>query len=354
MKKIAFNLRILLSTILIFISGCGAEKEEASLGNDLIVEAPLAGSFYVVGYKGDSFSIYQTHKLIGGISGDTDWTQACSVPVGDFNSSAADIVCLVEAHELDLYARGLTLKMSVPAGLCDYALEVPYTYFSRLAGMGPAGPFAYTSTDPVCAFDYTSGGGPNCCEGNFSISAGTATQPARTGKYTGKVSNCLSGPNIAEFDKDSIGRPMSKLYTESTSGLAVSRKMTPPIESGLNSNVWIANYFNPAQHTHLSTYSPTIDLLGGTNAPIAFDPAVTATADVVTANPFQTYICYDRNREIKARIRVMVREWNMISELKQGGNPDTAGASGSDPINDFFDWRDFETIGPIRFPGADE
>ena len=346
LKSILILLSVSISSVLI---GCNKVAEEASLGEDVVTEAPLIGSFYVVGYKGSTVTPYATHKLIGGINVDSDWTQSCSVPVSDFNTPAADIVCLVETHELDLYARGVTLKMSVPAGLCDYALETPYYYFKYLPGVGSAGPFSFSDTDPVCAFDYTKGGGPNCCEGVWNMNAGTTDQAARSGTYTGSFGNCLSGPNLTDFDKDLFGRPISKLYSESDNGLSITRVIESPVSKLLNGNIRAANYFKPADHANVSNYTPAADLLGGTTAPIAFNSYVNFVSVNIRTSPFHTYVCYNTNSEVKARIRVMVREWNMLSELRQGGNPDTTGSSGSDPLNDFADWKDFTS-----FPGAGE
>ena len=354
MIKMKSILSVLLLVAVLVLNGCNrAAEEAASLGADVITEAPLVGSFYVVGYKGTTFTPYATHKLVGGINVDSDWTQSCSVPASDLNTSAADIVCLIEAHELDLYARGVTLKMSVPPGLCDYALETPYYYFKLLPGVGSPGPFAYSSTDPVCAFDYSVTGGPNCCEGSWTMSAGTVDQAARNGQYSGSFTNCLSGPNLSEFDKDPLNRPVSKLYSESDDGLAISRFVEAPVSKILSSNIRAANYFRPSDHTNISNYLPAADLFGGTTAPIAFNTFTNAGGSKIKAHPFHTYICYNTDSEVKARIRVMVREWNLLSELHQGGDPDTGGTSGSDPLNDLFDWKDFATPNTL-FPGAAE
>ena len=47
--KLIFNVLLLVAALV--LNGCNRAVEEASLSADVVTEAPLVGSFYVVGYK---------------------------------------------------------------------------------------------------------------------------------------------------------------------------------------------------------------------------------------------------------------------------------------------------------------
>lgn len=360
LKKINLFLLVLISA---FLNSCGGPDPVAGTATSASktptssAEQGLAGTFYVMTYKGTSSSLYQTHKLVGGIAGDTDWTQPCSVSPSDFGTAAADIVCLAEGHELDLYFQGATVNAAAPTGYCDYVEEKPYYYFYYQPGVGNATPAYIATGNPSCSYDYTKAGGPNCCVGNWTMT-GTAPNPDRSGNYGGSYGNCLMGPNLitSEFTKDIYGRPKSLMTNTALAGVSISRVIKSPINlgGGMASNIGIANYFKPSDHTHTSTYSPAADLFGGTTAPIAFDTQTDSYSGVsYRTNPFYTYICYDTNREIKARIRLMIRDWNLLTELHQGGDPNSnATLSNGDPENDFFDWKDFNDVSDTLFPKA--
>lgn len=354
MKKINIFGLALGACFCFLISSCGGPKPEPGVDIKNATEAPLTGSFYLVGYQGTTPKPYISHKLIGGPNGDTDWTQQCSVPLGDFNTPAADISCYVEAHELDLYARGLTISNAVPAGLCEYFTEQPYFYFKYKPGVGPAGPLAYSATDPACPFDYTQQKGPNCCTGAWTMSAGAdpTKQPPRDGKFTGDFAACYSGPNISDVSKSDDGIPQGLIYGDSAGGVKISRPLKGRLDGGnVYNTINLANYYLSSDHTH-PTGNPT--LVG--NAPISFDFQLDTVKGInYPTNPYYRYTCYDTNREIRARITLSVREWNTIAELHQGGNPNLTGVlPNGDPLNDYLDWKDYGDLSNVLFPGASE
>ncbi|MFZ3229051.1 MAG: hypothetical protein WA160_02510 [Pseudobdellovibrio sp.] len=351
---------LILVTFSILLNSCGGPDPmdssiAASTGPSSPAELGLAGTFYVVAYKGDTTKTYQSHKLVGGITGDTDWTQACSVNTADFGTAAADVTCLVEAHELDLYFNGASLSVNLPAGYCDYMVQEPYYYFKTLPGIGPPTPAYFTTGSPPCSFDHSASEGPNCCTGKYISAPSATTGEVKSGSYGGKYENCLDGPTYATDNKDENGNPKYSIQDTTAAGFTTLLKLSSPLSRSANSNASVANYFSPPEHTHVSSGLAATDLFGYTTAPIAFDKQIDnsdiAHIKTYRPNPYYAYTCYDQNQEVKARIRIMIREWNINSELHQGGNPDVGGteANGS-PINDWLDWKDFGDISNTLFP----
>ena len=230
MKKQNYFILVILISIFYFTFGCGGPKassEASTAPPQVVAEVPFVGTFYLATYMGKSATTYITHKLIGGLNVDSDWTQSCTVPRSDLSTPAADIQCIAEAHELDIWAQGVTLAASFPAGFCDYVEEAPYFYFKYLPGVGPAAP-PYSVAEPTCLYDYTKQEGPNCCSGEWTMPAGPspATQPSRSGKYGGKFSNCYSGSGIKDFIASNSGVPGIKIYQNTNGNLVNLSKLS--------------------------------------------------------------------------------------------------------------------------------
>lgn len=352
MKNLNDSLFLILFSLFFLMQSCGGPPPEAPVVVDpkSTTEAPLSGTFYLVAYQGLTTTPYTSHKLL---AGDSSWSQPCSVSAAELNTTNANISCLIEAHELDLYAQGTTLTASFPQNACEYVSETPYFYFKYLPGVGAPGPLPYSAANPTCIYDYRPQKGPNCCTGTWAMNSGVdpTSQPARSGKYGGDFSNCYGGPALKDMGKNN-GIPATQLYQNLTAGGKISRSLKGlfdlPADERVFSNVQIANYYTPSDHSHL-TNNPT---LVGT-APIAFDyQSDSFTGINYPTSPFYVYTCYDTDQEIKARITLQIREWNTISELHQGGNPNVSGlAPNGEPYNDYKDWKDFGDAGSTVFPG---
>jgi hypothetical protein len=131
---------------------------------------------------------------------------------------------------------------------------------------------------------------------------------------------------------------MSDLSFTAGVGLNGSYTVKAPISKKLLSNIYVANYFTP---TGLVSY----------NSPTAFPPAFndSSTSTAVTAvgpnlavppktppasagsnvpgsagavgQPFYEYRCYDIAQELNARIRVMVRSWDVKADVGVSTGP---------------------------------
>lgn len=259
------------------------------------------------------------------------------------------IFCYTEGRELDLHYHGISLQYNVPSTLCSYFTLMPYYYYQRAAGAGPA--VVRKDTDstgavgedndndglidgPVatCSFDY-SPDNANCCSGSYTEVTrtwdATATVPgyvvgsAIQGNWGGKASNCLAGPAMKTQNLDKNGFPMQTIFFSQGQGVNAKYEILAPLASGRTSNIFLANFFNLAEHA------------GSTPVAIAF--------------PYYQLTCLDRAYEVKARISLMIREWNTVSdfdlrETTPGGH-DRVGAetSGIGDFNDYEDWLDVDS-----------
>jgi len=371
-KKIYLSLTFALMTSLLFFSSCrGGSIEEASTteknNNAPEQEKPAensAGFNIQVQYKDNTGYSYVMHKGDG--SPTDDFNAPCVV---DNAALSADIKCVVEAKELDLYYNGVGLRFNVPQNMCEYLSVNRPAYYNFLPGDGPttvidnrtnslgsvtingitaaAGQLKVgtaTKTSMYCDFDYMNSsnpnykaGAPNCCVGDFdlytaSVSGSTVTvSPAQKSNWGGKYANCLAGSAMQRDNANnflSTGYPIAKIYNVLTNGLNSAYFVTSPYSLRLSKNVYAANFFKPSEH-------PT------NSVPVS----TAAVGNAVAVNPYHEFVCYGRSQEIKARIRVLVREWNSDAEYNLGatGDPDSTGNEsgfGGPAMNDFLDFLD--------------
>ena len=230
----------------------------------------------------------------------------------------------------------------------------------------------------LCKYDHSAAEGPNCDAGKFtarSWSRDDTDACVSTDVQTdcgGLHKNCYGGPGtISDYSLDGVPAEIVIPSLENGFDNRESGWSFPaPLAENQSSNLFLANYLKMCvDETHTYTYK-TNSLGGfGTNSLYYFINAgynitsidLNGTDRVVdplrTINPYYAFVCYDRAKDIKARVRVIVREWDrrfsQTDPNLQQGNPDTgkldplmdtAGAetSGSDfgPWNDFNDWGD--------------
>lgn len=304
-----------------------------------------AAGFYVRARTSAS-QIYYTHK------NNSDFTSDCTAKAGE------SITCVVEGEELDLYYNGVTLQHNVPSAMCTYITRLPYYYYKWQTGLGPA--LVRVDTDSAgnvgedtnsngvidqptstCPFDYTGGGGPNCCLGTYSrvVRRWNATNlnydvissdPAVV--WGGKAGNCLGGAALYNWPLDLNGFPYELFAYIEGSGTNDVYSAQAPITKHRLTNLEVANWFDPADHG------------GGKPAAVI--------------SPYYRYRCLDRAYEVIAEINVLVREWNTRAAFNlRESNPTNHSELGFEdspfntlPKNDFGDWKDFGNAFP---QGAD-
>lgn len=272
--------------------------------------------------------------------GTTNFSEECRIGNG---RTFPDILCVLEVNEDDLHYGRINLEYQIP-GTCSFARINPYSFYAYEAGQGPA-----TSTReildtgeivdgvnsragvPYCAYDHTSENGPNCCVGtyqeqtleHFADGSSVHTQTKRS--WGGKVANCLSGPAMQTQAKNAYGFPQASINYISGSGILD----TLPLDFTQNyrSNVFWANFYQPSDHS--------FGLPPGLRK-----PNISSGLSFLPQDTYE-FSCVDGGRELKQRIRILVREWN--GPIVEGGTPNLGGSSL------YKDWKDFGE----SFPGAE-
>lgn len=329
---------------------------------------------------GNSTIVYPDH-----VAGQ-DWENAqCQIPVSQ-KQDEVDMLCIAETPENALYNQGVEFHVNVPEAFDCQFLEVHmYYFFLFSAGFGPSNvsvrrfrdgrlEFADPNNPPAgvvinnnslyCDHDHTrfsSLGAPgaalyaNCCEGNYVLNTlveqldGSFVSELTNGSWGGSRSACLAGPAItspshAGFDEFGFPKFITvDLSSPESSSTNQTFDMGSSKGPGVRrSNVFLANYYDPSNHNS--------GIEQGLNKPISFlsNHGYRDTAD------YYEFRCVDSAREILARIRYMVRDWDTYTEFNRylnSANHD-AGFGGvqsnfsNDPLNDYNDWRDFQ-----NYPG---
>jgi len=200
--------------------------------------------------------------------------------------------------------------------------------------------------EPKCNFDHTQPDTdrPNCCTGKYSLVVRTWNGAGATPGYQststlvdwgGKESNCLAGAAMDTQSRDKDGHPETDIsYVEGT-GLNRTYTINSPLKLQTFSNLYAANYFDPADH------APNTVPKGHILIPFGY-----------RSSPYYELDCLDRALEYKARIRIMIREWNTYSEWQKKGSGDS-NVIGFEPnpwgaygLGDLFDWGNFPLVYP--------
>lgn len=298
--------------------------------------------------------LHEADNTYGSTVGTTNFTTDCKIS-DDGNAVGTDLFCVAEVQELDLYFNTLTLQYHVPSNMCTYFRLSPYYFYSYEPGSGPSQAshdvlangtivdnLNTVNGEPYCNYDYRSASGPNCCIGSYTdvtvtyASDGSFVRSQSTKSWGGAVSNCLQGPAMTTQVKSTNGFPRATVYYVSGTGINDIYTMTHSL-SQISSNVYTANFYNLSDNS------------GSKPISLQAPAAVSDSALQIAPNDTYDFQCLDKAREIKSRIRLMIREWNTADEFHEGGNPDETGTEPNFPgqsSNDHLDWKDFGNTYP--------
>ena len=379
--------------LLAIASGCAKKKTAAATTTD---ENPVIGtvdttSFWVRARTSDDFSPYT--KVGDDLTSDNSfsWVEdSCELTSTDIDGGTKDIMCYIEAEELDLNFNGLTIQHNVPPGLCSYVtISMPWFYqypvgngasdtgYSNRTDLGTyptARNYYFSGTTPTkkyCPFDYSQFGFagtvdstmPNCCLGTFrdvvhtDDGAGNTSDTITTGDWGGDIGKCINGPALDTQTLSSTGIPVPDIYYVSATGLNGVYTWPSVKTKGYSSNLYLANYHSldtASTYDNNTTDYPAAMVPGNNIKSVAaiagnttwdYGPADSAlTLTSISSQPFAQYICWNRNREAIARIRVQVRSWDEESNI---GSATAYDADNSDmepvpfpnlPIHDYNVW----------------
>lgn len=395
-----FMLAALLSaTLLACAKDDEGSSDSASTDDDdeeEVVLPPPSDSLMYVEAKRSNTLEFITHLS-------SDWNKRCTI---DLSASLAerDINCVVEAKELDLYMNDLKMLYNVPQHeRCTYLEIRPYWFWDREPGTGATAFAIRTLTtgdivltndggglvrivdgSPSCVYDHSSNKGSNCCTGEYTMTnvvdlegGGTETQVSQ-GDWGGTAGACAVGPALqisgvagdqamprytivplkpltgtpedetGDGSTGTEGSPkilwpvpqagpvtISSIITKAVARATGEIVISSPFSQDHGSNLYVANFVeNPA------------------SLPAALSKAMFGRQPQL----YYDFRCVNDAKEVYARIRLQVREWNLVSEFeKQGaGDPNTTGSEDEftdQPRNDFSDWKDFQDA-TISYPGT--
>lgn len=388
---------LFLFPILLFTVACGSPVKSSTKGaapdfssgnggggsgsSPAVGEEPSdeAGFFLSLTSTSASVTLHQADVEYSDLQNEarTNFSEACKITTSDLSSATeSDILCIAELEELDLFFGALSLQYHVPPSMCSYVGVMPYYFYGAEPGTGPSQVSYETQADgdivdnstqagggtsggaAVCDYDYSAAGGANCCVGTYAITHTNYTvDPPETTteagqEWGGQVSACLFGPvtNWQFFNLQNF--PLSSIAYVDQVGFNGTLDLSAAIDqdAGLISNAWSANFYDPDDHTDTAGIG---SVPAGENAdrpvPLRIPENVTGTDAYFPSDTFN-FICYNRSQERKARIRLMIRDWN-IANIAEGNDPNAIvdPAYPTDDANDRFDWKDFDDL-DILYP----
>lgn len=228
----------------------------------------------------------------------------------------------------------------------------------------------------LCRFDHTDNDGPNCdsgtidvtsysvamtdSDGNGTLDLAVATSSTRKISCGGKTANCIEGPFKLEgfnssatsgirVTRTTLNKDFTKTYTYSSlDDVASSNRRyvnyrrdlasldieygSSDRSSGTLSSAYLSSFGDPIYRYSynpelMARYSDNKRMDGTTlvtsthinnakilnnkvETPFAAEPYVGLSG--VKTNPFYTFYCFDNALDVKARIRMVVRDWDRI------------------------------------------
>lgn len=389
--------RILLAALLsVTLLACGKDDEGSSSSSstdddeeEVVLPPPSDTLMYVEAQRTSSLE-FITHLT-------SDWNKRCTI---DLSASLAerDITCVVEAKELDLYMNNIKMLYNVPQHeRCTYLEIRPYWFWDREPGVGATSFAIRTLTSgnivltdnggglvrlvqgsPACVYDHSSSKGSNCCTGAYTMTnvvdiegGGSETQVAE-GDWGGTAGSCAKGPAVQisgtagdqQLPRYTIVplKPLTEAPTEEVGSGAAKIVWPGQNEGPLSISSIIAKAVARATG-EIDVASPFSQDFGSNVAVANFVENVASLPGALSKSMFgrapQLYYdfrCVNDAKEVYARIRLMVREWNLVSEFEKqsAGDPNSTGAEDefTDQLkNDFSDWKDFQDA-TIAYPGS--
>lgn len=278
---------------------------------------------------------FLTHKV-----GSKHTQRACKINATDILNppsstidTALDIGCYVEAEEMELYYTKLKMEASVGGGVCDYVSFTPYAFwqynpapssktvdFAADGCTGIGG--AYTeqpTTENACDSNYTNSGGPNCDTGTVTVKSWTDTDSnascdaftSRTFNCGGKATRCLAGAVTSVIRTEASREAgVRGIAVNASSGLKQTWTIDSPadfldITNLRNTNDFARNSCDQSRAA-ASTLSDAAYATSGTASPFGRNSV------------FYEFKCLDAAQDVKARIRVVVRDWDRTFKITSG------------------------------------
>ncbi|MBF0298798.1 MAG: hypothetical protein HQK51_08765 [Oligoflexia bacterium] len=407
-KNFSLSLSIIFISFLLFFSGkCtpdsltkwNEDDESTNAGATTSGGAKIPTSHMALYEITNPLLSYKLHKMDtsteDGPTANVNPDTACEISdVETGDNKSRDIMCWLDVGENDLYFNGLKFNLFVRANKCEYITFSPYYFYRYQPGTTAKNNADALNCNSVydssmCRFNYTDVN-LSCDEGSVTIQDKdtsdppdpdsnngcfpvSGTHPGTTTQCGGKWKNCLAGPLL---EMSSLVWP---IRTEMSLSLAENKnkdfdkiwQFSAPITKNYVSNMYLSNYMafcggsgSNYQYNTAGLIAYATTLPNGFAASIAAVQASISGVDPINAgnttyptNPFYTFECLNKAGDLKARIRVVVREWdrnfdptslNLIVAKPQEGNLMDSTSAEDDPFddsyfNDYDDWDDMYT-----------
>ncbi len=290
-----------------------------------------------------------------------------------------DVRCFLEGEEEELHNTRLKLLSSAGAGVCEFIQVEPYSFYqyapltttARTVNVAPSCsttiPGSVTtvpSSSAVCDGNYTSVGGPNCDTGGYTLNvysgsdadndgtcddAGELSLTTSTVSCNGKKIACLKGPVTDILSETELDQGYRSIISPTSSGTTITSTFSSPYQKLDATNLRVANATVANKCIMSNDDADTWEAVAA---------AAAATAmPFGEASPYYTINCLTAAKDIKARIRVSVRDWNRTFKIDSLIDEDLPGAVIAAPPytsplmnnatitfgksnNDYFDWDD--------------
>ncbi len=338
-------------------------------------------------------SSYLFHKV-----GDAQINRKCRINASDIlsgpPSKALDIRCFLDGEEEDMFFSGLNFNALVGAGICQYIQYAPY-FFEQWSPKTSAGtstkyPVSLTvktgcissgniPTPDLCEAYYATSTHPeypNCDEGFLtytqevwttdasSVCNTVASSTVQKVQCGGNRYNCASGPVRDLLTPAQMNLGFRSMIYSSSTGADISWPISAPTTHGDGTNLRVANgTVNNAcltTNADANTWTGTVKSINMASHPFGmYDPI---TDSYPGANPFYTFYCMDAAKDIKARIRVSVREWDRTFRIDSGIDTQTTNTLMNAGVtldtfgikyNNYSDWDDdYSLSGAAGYSGG--
>lgn len=321
----------------------------------------------------DHFTIYNVTSnapsFIMHKTGQENFISRCRITQDQIDSSNLndkDIVCFVEAGELDLYFSGLALKASTGFGMCEYLTYEPFRFWrhqynqtpggtvvndfsacaqcsdtGNLDGFGAQAATTCSSADQTGNFSgsnycysdwatiYNDSRYPNCDDGTYTLRTWTDTNSdgvCDTSEATstigqacgGSPGTCYGGPAVQDFSAAQLNLGIARHILNSFTGLTQTWTYTSPLNGGLVTNKNLSNFTlsngcgGTKSGTQSEYYYEMANWLDYVNTSPTPSPGTTPFIGSygLTVEANYEFQCLDYAQDLIARIRVVVRDWD--------------------------------------------
>jgi hypothetical protein len=397
MKKLVLFILVLFSLVSCqeeTSSDAKSDKKSSEAKTNPYYEGEGVKYFKVMSTAREDLSHY-IHK-----TGVSNKTEECKITTTDkfSTSDVQEIDCFLEVEELDLFYNGANLTVASSKGICEHIAYVPFSFYRFLPGnssrtvnvvdcpadCGPTGTAQCVASNPStsCTYDYSDDNvpnpGPNCDLGVITINTTTYTYDSDSGSCSSSVSTAETSCNgdirqcIDGHVSDLFPDRKYSYYVHDTNGenFDYEYKIKAPHDLGFGTNQYIANYTRmcggPANntingsYTNLFTYdADDIDAYGSGYTAGAVGGVVQYAEDpfqgIISTSAHYAFYCLDQAFDVKARIRIMIRDWDrefstssssleLVSDISTNATMDASGTAGLyqwfDEWNDKNDWDD--------------